>query len=656
MKVDHPYALLLLLAVPALAAAALLAARLRRRQWAGFVATRLRPHLVRAASPLARWVALVLLLGAVASLVLAVSRPQADAGTRTEKTVGRNVMIALDLSRSMRVADVKPDRLSQAKVVIYELLEAMPDERFGLIGFAGTSYVYAPLTVDRAAVRETAEQIDENWATIGGSNLASAVRLAIETLKKTGQRNNALVILSDGEQHDGKLDNLSTEAEQAGVYVIAIGVGTEDGDYVPHSDFPGNRMTDRDGRPVISRLQSSGLRKLAKDTGGRFALAGSGTDLTRVVKSVVDDLDAFEIESRERKVVVEFYQWFTLPAILFLMASIFAGTRWRGMGSRPAMARLAPLALAMFLTGTHARADKVSSAKDALRNNRYDEARSTYRELAENTKQPGRRARFHLGEAAAAYGAGEFRDAREAFSGALRSSDDKVAGKGHIGLGNSLFQLGWKALSDSAYPAPGGGKADLEQFDDLMRDLLAGSPADGSGGDDTDIGRTIRPMVTNWTDAVRHYESALELDPGNGSAAHNRDLTMTYLKRLQELLEKEKEETEEQLPQPQSGQGQPQEPDQDGEGGENDEEREGGGDESDDNPQQGGDRDPQDDEGPRDGKKPEQDGEDDSENGPMDPNESPEDRARRILKDNADLEKGPLTPGRREFRDPEKDW
>ena len=78
-----------------------------------------------------------------------------------EKTMGRNVLIALDLSRSMRVKDVSPDRLAQAKGVIYELLEAMPNERIGLIGFAGSSYLYAPLTIDHGAVRETVEQVDE---------------------------------------------------------------------------------------------------------------------------------------------------------------------------------------------------------------------------------------------------------------------------------------------------------------------------------------------------------------------------------------------------------------------------------------------------------------------------------------------------------------
>ena len=166
---------------------------------------------------------------------------------------------------------------------------------------------------------------------LGGSDLASAVHLAIETLKKTGQKNNALVILSDGEKHEGDLDDMIAEAERSGVYILAIGVGTEDGDYVPNPDFPGNRMVDRSGKPVISRLQPDVMRKLAAETKGRYAVAGTGMDIPAMVKSAIKDLDAFEMEGRERRVSIEFYQWLVLPAIVFLFGSILAGTRWRGV-------------------------------------------------------------------------------------------------------------------------------------------------------------------------------------------------------------------------------------------------------------------------------------------------------------------------------------
>lgn len=178
MSFAQPGWLAMLILIPLLGIGALMASRMRKLQWDAFVAPRLRGALLKRGGSLPRWLALSFLLLACSALIISLARPQGDAGVRTEKTMGRNVLIALDLSRSMRVTDVKPDRLAQAKVVIYELLEAFPNDRIGLIGFAGNSYLYAPLTIDHTAVRETVEQIDENWAPLGGSDLASAIHLA----------------------------------------------------------------------------------------------------------------------------------------------------------------------------------------------------------------------------------------------------------------------------------------------------------------------------------------------------------------------------------------------------------------------------------------------------------------------------------------------
>ena len=133
MNFAQPSWLITLLLIPLLVIIAMLAVRFRRAQWTAYIASRLRDSLVMRGSPLPRWISLFFLITACAALIVALSRPRGDAGKQTETMQGRNVMIALDISKSMRVNDVKPDRLTQAKVVIYELLEAMPNERIGLI-------------------------------------------------------------------------------------------------------------------------------------------------------------------------------------------------------------------------------------------------------------------------------------------------------------------------------------------------------------------------------------------------------------------------------------------------------------------------------------------------------------------------------------------
>lgn len=653
MKFAQPAWLILLVLLPLLGLGALAVARLRRRQWSVWFAPRLGGVLLKRSSPVPRWLALLLLLAAAAALLTALARPQGDDTTRMEKSMGRNLLIALDLSRSMRVRDVKPDRLSQAKMVIYELLDAMPNERIGLLGFAGTADIYAPLTVDHAAVRETVEQIDETWPPLGGSDLAAAVHLAVETLHKTGQTHNALVILSDGEQHDGALDREILEAERSGIYILAVGVGTEDGDYVPSADFRDNRMVGRNGHPVISRLQPAVLRKLATQTQGRYALAGSGVDIPALVKAALKDLDAFEMEGRARTTAIEFYQWLVLPAIGFLLAAIVAGTRWRGVHA-------AALTLALVLIPAGARADTVAAAKQALLERRFPDARDAYQQLADSATLPDRRARFLLGEAHAAYQAQDYPDARAAFSGALLSTDPAVRAISFVGLGDTLFQLGWQSLAGESYPGDGRPTPDLTQFDTLVTQRLAklkeaAAPAQSDASGDADIAQ----LITNWADAVRHFDSALAIEAANRQARTNRSTTLIYLKRLRQLLEQDAQQSEQALPQPQPGEGKPEQ----GEGERQDQPQGQEGDtpgpkppgtkgQGDDEPQDGPDGEkekPDDQSGTKDDPK-------DPNKDAADPNETPEQRARRILKENADLEKGPLTPGRREFRPAEKDW
>jgi len=661
MHFADPAWLVLLALLPLLGAGSLLVGRLRRKQWHAFVAARLRHTLLHRASPLPRWLALAFLAAAAAALIVALARPQGDAGTKAEKSVGRNVLIALDLSRSMRVKDVKPDRLAQAKVVIYELLDVLPNERIGLIGFAGSAHLFAPLTIDHGAVRETVEQIDENWVPLGGSNLSAAIRLAIATLKETGQKNNALIFLSDGEKHDGSLNQVIAEAKKSGVYIFAIGVGTEDGGYVPNPDFSNSNMVDAKGKIVLSRLQPEVLRKLATETNGRYALAGSGTDIPAMVSLAAKDMDAFEMRGRERHISIEFYQWLVLPAILLLIVSVLAGTRWRGLRTATA------LTLALFALPPQAGAGETSAAAASLAAGHNEPARDAFRKLAEATRFPERAARYRLGEATAAYRAKDFSGACEAFSGALLSQDSSVIASAHFGLSNSLFQLGWLTLAGSPYPTDPKNLPDLARFDALVQERLAqilkaDAPEDG----DTPGIAPLESLIINWADAIQHADSAIAIDPNNPDLRHNRQTTLTYLKRLRELLEKEREQAHEAIPEPQPGP----DPGNPGDSGESD---------KDDQPKHSDQGNPGDspppktpgdkgnpdqppknkpgDDPDKNGNKNPKDGDEQSDaNPPQKPDETPEDRARRILGENADLEKGPLRSGRIEYNKPEKDW
>jgi Ca-activated chloride channel family protein len=652
MNLANPEWLIVWIALPILAVGAVLLARFKGQPWDKLTAERLRGRLIRNDHPLPRWLSLGLLLAAMSALVFALARPQGDDGVKTETAKGRNVMIALDLSRSMRVTDVNPDRLGQAKILIYEILEALDNDRVGLVGFAGTPYLFAPLTIDHGALQEIIEQIDEEWVSMGGSDIASSIKLATETLKETGQKNNLLILISDGEEHSGDLDTIVAEAASAGVSIFAIGVGTEDGGFVPHKDYTDGYLVDESGSKVLSRIQADVLRKLATSTGGRYVVAESSGDIPAMIEVAVQSMDVFEMEAGETRIVIEFFQWAVLPGIFLLMASIVAGTRWRG---------IAPVAVGglMILFTSAAQANELGDAKEAFFAGRYDKARDAYRSLA-NQKTGDLAAKLRLGEALSAYEAQDLRGARSAYSGALLSSEDRVVGKAHEGLGNTLFQMGWLGVSGSPYPS---GKAipDMEQFDKLVRDQLQKMSEEKI----PEIGETngfsrIEAIMVNWSDAVRHYRSALIKNPKDDKPRQNEEMTMAYLRRLAELLEEEKKQTEEEIMQQQMQQEAPPEGEGDGEksdkpkDGDGSEEPNGGekGDES----KEPGDKEKGEDEGDK-GDKPDDTKEGDkSDDENANPNESPEDRARRLLKENSDIEKGPLSPGRRGFRTPQKDW
>ena len=652
MNLESPAWLLLWIAVPILAVCAVLSGRFMKAPWEAFAAERLRGRLIKRDHPLPRWMSLGMTLAAVAAMAFTLARPQGDAGTKTETTTGRNVMIALDLSRSMRVQDVKPDRLAQSKIVIYELMDALKNDRVGLIGFAGSPFLSAPLTIDHAAVRETVEQISEEWMPVGGSDISAAVKLATQTLKETCQKNNALIILSDGEENEGDLDAIIADAERSGVTIIAIGVGTEDGGFVPHPDFIGG-LVDSSGNRILSRLQPDVLRKLAEGTGGRYVIAGRGSNIPGMVLAATEGIDSFEMDGGETRMVIEFFQWALFPAILFLAAAIIGGTRWKGLAGAGA-------ALLMF--GTQAEADLAEDAGRAFSEERFDEARDAYRALAEEKGEGEKAARYRLGEGLAAYEAQDYRGARAAYSGALLAEDPKVAGKAHEGMGNTLFQLGWMGLSGSRYPA-GEEVPDMTKFDELVREQLKRmeeSELPESG--ETNEFIRLDSIILNWADAIRHYRSAQIKDPAAEGARRNERLATDYLIRLKELLEDEEEQTEQEITQieqaqPQPGEGPPQEGEgegqpQEGQGeGEGEPQEEGGDGEG----EEPGDKGEGGENEPEKGDKGQEPDDNDSE-GDVDPNETPEERARRILSENADLQKGPLTPGRREFRDPDKDW
>ena len=663
MQPANPYILLLLIIPPFLALIALVATGKKRRQWAIFVADRLRGKLIKRSSPLPRWLAYFSLLIAIFLMIIGLSRMQISSSPKTESTRGRNLMIVLDLSRSMQVEDLKPSRLAQAKALIYELLEILPNDRIGVVGFSSVPFLFAPLTTDHGAVKETVEQLDYESIPTGGSDISAAVILAINTLKETAQTNNGLLILSDGEEHSPKLLDTIDDIKKSGTYAFAVGIGTDDGGFIPDKTASDGRFRDVKGNAIISRLQTATMQDFATQAGGRFALAQSATEIPAMVTAAVSDLESFEMKGREKMLATELFQWFILPAAILLMTSLILGTRWRRL-SKTNGASAVVLLLALFLQPVQAAYEigSLEAARAALQSGAYQSAREQF-ELLASREHPQSEdfAGLQLGKATADYRLNDFSAARASYSKALTNDDSRIRAAAHQGMGNTLFQLGWQSLAKGqSYP---GEIAAAENFDKLVKERIDEWM---KGEEETDSKalsegyRNFQTIMLNWADAMRHSQSALSLQPGNQDTEQNKRVAQTYLEKLRKAMEQQQQEMQEQMEGQGDGEGQQPDPGESGEGGE--EEGDKGEDGKEKDAAGDGGKDPKDkgEDGEKnpDGKTPDGEKPDPKNTHGKDrkPEETKEQNALRKLNENADLQRGIVAPGTYNFRRPEKDW
>ncbi|NNM30948.1 MAG: VWA domain-containing protein, partial [Akkermansiaceae bacterium] len=506
--------------IPLLLTAAILTSRRRGRRWQRLVASRLRPLLVRPRSRARRWISYAVSLLAFSLVIVSLAGPNAGYRDETETIRGRNLLLAIDVSRSMLATDESPNRLAAVRAAALEILDRFPNDRIGIIAFSGSPWLQAPLTIDHAALPETLQQLDADTLPRGGSDLQAAIELAVRTLKETGQRTNALIVLSDGEFHEGDIENAADDADEAGVTIFAAGFGSEEGAFIPDPKQRDGRLRDRNGSLVFSRLKSEPLRLLARRTGGFYTL-GSGKYFATNLGSAVEQLDRFEMEGNQRRVPIPRFHWFLVPAIVLFIIGRLLNTPWHILRAPAAAA----LAILCFPSGAEARLLPATPGERALADGRNEDALELFAtEIAEARGE--RKARLHLGEGAAAYRLKDFTRALAAYSEALLAEDPAVQEQAHYALGNSLFFRGLAYLQPDD---PEETKPDPEQ------------------------------AIAHWRDALGHFDDALAINPANQNAAENRDRVRKMLEDLQQQQEQQEQQQdrEQQNSENQDGEGHP---------------------------------------------------------------------------------------------------
>jgi Ca-activated chloride channel family protein len=252
-------------------------------------------------------------------LVVALARPQWGKIEEHVFDQSREVLIALDLSRSMLATDVKPTRLERSRLLVESLLERLKGERVGLLVFSGTAFLQCPLSPDYEVLREFLPALNPDYLPEGGTDYARLLKAALEAFSNEAGADRYLIILSDGEalteDWRAKLDTLT----QRGIRVIALGVGTESGSMIPAKD--GGFVKDERGAVVLSKLNPTTLKQLASATGGAYAEASGWLDLPALLQQTVDRGRKGALNERKTIRLGERFQWFLAPAVLLLLLS-----------------------------------------------------------------------------------------------------------------------------------------------------------------------------------------------------------------------------------------------------------------------------------------------------------------------------------------------
>lgn len=274
----------------------------------------------------------VLVLAAVALLAVALARPQFGTRVETLRRQGQDVMVALDVSRSMYAEDITPNRLERARVEIGRIIQRLEGDRIGLVAFAGDAFVQSPLTGDYGAAMMFLNAMDPDLMSVQGTDLARAITVSIEALEETPPENRIVVIVTDGEDHEGGLAEAIAAATAAEVTVHTVGVGSPDGVPLPDVDGSGGGgrfRRDDEGNVITTRLNETALQDIALQTGGEYHRIGQGAGgLGRLVERITGG--GRELESREITQFEEQYQLFLGAALLLLVAEfIIPGRRRR---------------------------------------------------------------------------------------------------------------------------------------------------------------------------------------------------------------------------------------------------------------------------------------------------------------------------------------
>ena len=321
----EPKYLFLILLIPVFFVIQAVVLKLRKRKIRKFGDEELVEQLMPSYSRAKVWLRMSLFSLAFLFFSLGMARPQMGAVLKEHTARGAEVMIVLDVSNSMLAEDYSPNRLERAKLAISRVVDKLRDDRIGLVVFAGNSFVQLPITTDYVSAKMFLNSISTGSVPIQGTAMGEAISTALRSCSAQSDKSRAIIVITDGENHEDDPVAAAEQAASMGVRVFTIGVGSPQGTMIPLED--GGYLEDRDGNPVVTRLDDKVLQDVAAAGKGLYIHAGNREFGLEPIINEIARMDDEEYNSIVFEEYDELYMYFLAVALFFLLIEMLVGDR-----------------------------------------------------------------------------------------------------------------------------------------------------------------------------------------------------------------------------------------------------------------------------------------------------------------------------------------
>ncbi len=273
---------------------------------------------------------------ALVLLVVGLANPQIGSKKEKVKRKGVDVVIALDLSKSMLAEDIKPNRLDRSKVFISSLIDKFQNDKLGLVIFAGNAYLQMPLTIDYSASEMYLRSLHTNVIPTQGTAISDAIKLAENAFEAGQKKHKVLIIVSDGENHDEEAIKMAKIAAENGTIVHTVGVGTSDGAPIPEIASNGkvNYKKDNNGSIVLSKLNEKTLQQIAVSGNGSYFRLAAGRESVNAIMKQISEMETKEIDELVYTDYKDQFQYFLFFGLILLLIEFFISAKKRGIFSK----------------------------------------------------------------------------------------------------------------------------------------------------------------------------------------------------------------------------------------------------------------------------------------------------------------------------------